>query len=293
MAATFRRHWPEYLCEALGLGVFMMSATAFAVLLFHPASPLGPGQPLLRRALMGLAMGGTAVAIIYSPPGRRSGAHLNPAVTLTFLRLGKIAPADAAFYVAAQVVGGVLGMLIAVSALQPFVVHPAVRYVVTVPGAFGVLAAFAAEVVMAAVLMTVVLRTSNAARSAPFTGLLAGALVATYVTLEAPVSGMSLNPARTLAAAVPAGIWTGWWIYFTAPLVGMMTAAELHRVLRRPVLCAKLHHDHAARCIFRCDYAARQRSMREFLRAGAPSPRNEGGMGGSFVVGPPISKERP
>ena len=255
MTATLRRHWPEYLCEALGLGFFMISATTFAVLLFHPASILGPGQPLTRRALMGLAMGTTGVAIIYSPPGRRSGAHLNPAVTLTFLRLGKIAGADAAFYIAAQVLGGMLGMLIAAKALRPFVAHPTVNYVVTVPGGFGVLAAFGAEVLMTMVLMTVVLRASNTARLAPFTGLFAGALVATYITLEAPISGMSLNPARTFAAAVPAAIWTGWWIYLTAPLVGMLTAAEIHRVTRRPVRCAKLHHDHAARCIFRCGYS--------------------------------------
>jgi aquaporin Z len=258
MTSALRTHWPEYLCEALALGLFMTSASTFAVLLFHPASVLGPGDPLLRRAFMGLAMGTTAVTIIYSPVGRRSGAHLNPAVTLSFLRLGKVAPADAVFYVAAQVAGGLLGMLLAALALHPFVAHPAVRYVVTVPGELGTLAAFVAEVLMTFVLMTVVLRTSNAAPLAPFTGLFAGALVAAYITLEAPISGMSMNPARTLASAVPAGIWTGWWIYFTAPLVGMLGAAELHRRLRRSVRCAKLHHGPAVRCIFRCGYAAQE-----------------------------------
>jgi aquaporin Z len=260
MTAALRTHWPEYLCEALALGLFMVSASTFAVLLFHPASVLGPGDPFLRRGLMGLAMGATAVTIIYSPLGRRSGAHLNPAVTLTFLRLGKIALADAVLYVAAQVAGGLLGMLLAAVALQPFVSHPAVRYVVTVPGEPGMLAAFVAEALMTFVLMTVVLRTSSAAALAPFTGLFAGALVATYIALEAPISGMSMNPARTLASAVPAGIWTGCWIYFTAPLAGMLGAAEMHRRLRRSVLCAKLHHAPAVRCIFRCGYAAQETS---------------------------------
>ena len=105
MREALRQHWPEYLMEAAGLGLFMVSASLFAVLLFHPASPAAPllGGLLPRRALMGLAM---AVALIYSPWGTRSGAHFNPAVTLTFFRLGKVAGWDAFFHVVAQVVGG-------------------------------------------------------------------------------------------------------------------------------------------------------------------------------------------
>jgi aquaporin Z len=103
LAAAFtclRKHWPEYLIEACGLGVFIISACLFATLLEHPAAPVHRlvAEPVLRRALMGAAMGLTAITIIYSPWGQRSGAHLNAAVTFTFFRLGKIAPSDAAFY---------------------------------------------------------------------------------------------------------------------------------------------------------------------------------------------------
>ncbi|MGH7166316.1 MAG: aquaporin, partial [Nitrospiraceae bacterium] len=102
------RHWPEYLMEAAGLAVFMISAAVFTTVLEHPASPVRQAitDPVLRRALIGLAMGLTAIGIIYSPWGKQSGAHLNPAVTLTFLRLGKIQVADALFYVLAQFAGG-------------------------------------------------------------------------------------------------------------------------------------------------------------------------------------------
>jgi aquaporin Z len=91
-----RAHWPEYVSEAAGLGLFMVSACVFATALSHPASRLVQAlpDPLVRRMLMGLAMGTTAVALIYSPWGRRSGAHLNPATTLTFWRLGKVATPD-------------------------------------------------------------------------------------------------------------------------------------------------------------------------------------------------------
>jgi aquaporin Z len=259
MRAALRQHWPEYLMEAAGLGLFMVSASVFAILLFHPRSPALAflGGDLARRALMGLAMALTAITLIYSPWGRQSGAHFNPAVTLTFFRLGKVGVWDAVFYVAAQFVGGVSGMLLVASLAGPFVGDPAVNYVVTVPGSSGVTVAFVAEVLIAFCTMTTVLAVSNSRHWARFTGLFAGALVATYITFEAPLSGMSLNPARTFASAVPAAVWTAFWIYLTAPTVGMLLAAELRvRWTRRPVACAKLQHEHARRCIFRCNYMA-------------------------------------
>ena len=112
MLSALKKHWPEYLMEAAGLGIFMVSASVFTILLYHPASPALQvlHEEFPRRVFMGLSMGLTAVGIIYSPWGKRSGAHLNPAVTLTFFRLGKVAPWDAAFYVIAQFAGGVAGV---------------------------------------------------------------------------------------------------------------------------------------------------------------------------------------
>src|ERR1700758_2784552 len=129
-------HWPEYLIEAWALGTFMIAAGVCATLLEYPGSALHRklADPGLRRALAGAAMGLTAIAIIYSPWGKRSGAHMNPSVTLAFLRLGRIDPADAAFYVAAQFAGGAIGVGIAARFLAPALADPAVNYVVTVPG---------------------------------------------------------------------------------------------------------------------------------------------------------------
>jgi aquaporin Z len=197
-------------------------------------------------------MGATAIAIVYSPWGRRSGAHFNPCVTLTFYRLGKVAGFDAAGYVAAQFVGGAAGVAVAVALLGEAVAHPAVAYAATTPGAAGVWVAFVAELAISFGLMTVVLAVSSIPRIARFTGISAGVLVAAYITLEAPLSGMSMNPARTVASAVFARDWTALWIYFVAPAVGMLLAAEAHvRVAgRRALHCAKLHHDDRVRCIF-------------------------------------------
>ena len=106
-----------------------------------------------------------------------------------------------------------------------------------------------------------VLLMSNSAL-ARFTGLFAGILLATYIGAEAPVSGMSMNPARTLGSALPARQWTAIWVYFTAPPLGMLAAAELYRRLpgARRVFCAKLHHDNDKRCIFRCYYPMNRRT---------------------------------
>jgi aquaporin Z len=258
IAPPSRAHWPEYLMEGALLGVFMVSACAFTVLLEHPASPAHAVLPdaFARRALMGVAMGATAIAIIYSPWGKRSGAHINPATTLTFLRLGKIEAADAFFYAVAQFAGALAGCLVAGAVLAGVVRHPAVRFAVTEPGPAGLVRAFAAEVLIAFLLMSVVLAVSNDSRTNRFTGLAAGLCVALFITFEAPVSGMSMNPARTFGSAAAAMRWEHLWIYLVAPPLGMLVAAEARLRLSgaRSVLCAKLHHENDHPCIFRCGY---------------------------------------
>lgn len=256
---TIARHWPEYLMEAAGLGLFMVSAAGFGTLLEYPRSPIRATlpNPTLRRGIMAALMGLTAIGIIYSPWGKRSGAHLNPAVTLSFYRLGKIRPWDATFYVLAQFAGGMLGVLLVAGGVGAPLADPAVRYVATVPGEPGAATAFAAEFLIAALLMAVVLTATNRPALARFTGLFAGILIAAYILIEAPLSGMSINPARTFGSALPARLWTGMWIYFTAPPLGMLLAAEVYaRFYPAGPVCAKLHHQNRYRCIFRCGYAS-------------------------------------
>jgi len=254
MIDSLTRHWPEYVIEAAGLGLFMISACLFGTILEHPSSPIRQAiaDPLPRRVLMGMAMALTAITIIYSPWGKQSGAHINPSVTLTFFRLKKVKPWDALFYIIAQFFGGVAGVLISAAIIGKFLKDPSVNYVVTAPGDYGPGAAFLAEVVISFILMSVVLVVSNNPRMHRFTGLFAGALVATYITLEAPVSGMSMNPARSLASALPAHYWMEFWIYLTAPVLGMLLAAEAYARLKgaEGVSCAKLHHQNDKRCIF-------------------------------------------
>lgn len=262
MNSAWKRHWPEYLMEAAELGLFMISACLFVVLLEHPSSPVHRAIPsaLFRRVLMGLAMGGTAVAIIFSPLGKRSGAHFNPAVTLTFWRLKKVQTADALAYVVFQFAGGAAGIAVAALVLGRLVSHPSVNYAATLPGPAGLAAAFAAEAAISFILMSVVLAAMADSRLSRFTGIFAGCLVAAFITVEAPVSGMSMNPARTLASASGTRVFDSLWIYFLAPPLGMLAAVEARARFGslRGITCAKLHHANAHRCVFRCGYGMQE-----------------------------------
>ncbi len=243
--------------EAAELGLFMISASIFTILLYHPSSPVLQIIPaeFARRVLMGSAMGLTAIALIYSPWGKRSGAHMNPAVTLTFFRLGKVAPPDAIFYILAQFIGGVVGVALVALLANDLLAHPAVNYVATVPGAAGAWPAFVGEATISFLLFLTVLVVSNLPKVARLTGLFAGCCVALFIAFESPISGMSMNPARTFGGAALPHLWNSLWIYFTAPLLAMLAAAEIYPLLRGRVACGKYHHQNKYRCIF-CEYHA-------------------------------------
>jgi len=234
--------WPEYLIEAWALGTFMVSASIVTTELEAPGAVLrvAIGDARARLAIIGLAMGATAVALIYSPWGKRSGAHMNPCVTLAFFSLGRIGARDAACYMIAQCAGGLAGVLAAWRLMGSRFAQAPVSYIVTVPGAPGTLAALLAEAGISLLLMLAILQVSNSRRWSQYSGLVAGVLIACYVTFESPLSGMSMNPARTLASALPAGIYTGLWIYFAAPGLGMWAAARIFNALTP--WADRLHH---------------------------------------------------
>lgn len=254
MISAPRRHYPEYLMEGGGLGLFLFSACIFGTFLFHPDSPAARfvPDPMARRALMGVAMGLTAAAVIYSPWGQQSGAHINPSVTLTFFRIGTIRASDALFYALSHFIGAVAGVTVAALVIGEPIRDRAVNYLVTVPGKSGTLVAFLSESAISFVLMLSVLWVMNRPKLAKYTGLCVAFLIANYVLFVGPLSGFSMNPARTFGSALAAGEWAAWWVYFTAPVLGMLLAAEVHVRVRGfgRWACPKLYHDNEKRCIF-------------------------------------------
>jgi len=252
--ASLRLHWPEYLMEAGEASVYLFSACVVATLLWHPHSPAHRyiANDAVRHVSMGMAMAATMIAIVVSPWGKQSGAHINPAVTLAFYRLRKVGAWDAAFYCGAQLAGAVAGVALASLVLQGAPADKAVRYAATLPGNHGDTIAFAAELVMSFILMSAVLFASNHKVLAVYTHHFAAMLIGTYIAFESPLSGMSTNPARTFGPAFFGGYWHAVWIYFIAPPLGMLAAAQMFLLNRghSGALCAKLHHHNDKRCIF-------------------------------------------
>jgi aquaporin Z len=246
--------------EAAELGLFMVSACLFTILLYHPSSPILHVIPneFVRRLLSGIAMGLTLIALVYSPWGKQSGAHMNPAFTMTFWSLGKVATWDAVFYVFAQFAGGVAGVGLVALWADGFLAHPSVNYVATLPGPKGSWPAFVAEALISFILLTGVLVTGNKPRLAPQTGLIAGFCVAVFIIVESPLSGMSMNPARTLGSALFPHLWSSLWIYFVAPPLGMFAAAGFTQLFHIDTPCAKYHHQNRFRCIF-CEFQKTRR----------------------------------
>jgi aquaporin Z len=249
--------WRVYAIDGMLLGLFMVSACTLGVVIEHPASPLRHliQSDALRRGLFGLCMALTAICLIYSRWGRRSGALMNPAMVIGFLRLGRLTPGDALGFIVAQLIGSALGVLVVALIMGGLMSDPAVNYIATVPGMFGLAIAWISELVIAFILMTVVMAVNKRPKLAPFTGCVAATLVFLFITFEAPISGMSLNPARTFGSAIVGNVWIGWWIYLTAPVLGMLAGIELHRLIARghQRLCGKLNHSGGSACFIRCN----------------------------------------
>jgi aquaporin Z len=254
---ALREHWPEYLIEGWALGCLMIAIGIFGSALGSPMSSIYGAipSPLLRALALAIAIGATLAALIHSPWGQRSGAHMNPAITLAFLRIGKVQPWDAAFFIVAQTLGGILGVVVVAALLGSVFTDPPVSYAVTVPGAPGVAVAFVAETAISFILMVTILVVTASPRLIRFTGLAVGAVVAVLILVEAPLSGTSMNPGRTLASAVPGMMWGDLWVYLLGPTLGMLAAAQLHLFIRGRGApgCTKLMQSRDVRCIH-CGY---------------------------------------
>lgn len=258
MLQIFKKHYPEYFMEAAELGLFMVSAGVFVTLIEYEGFFIKQTilSAKLRLLLIGIAMGITAIILINSKIGKRSGAHMNPALTLTFYRLGKIKSWDALFYILFQFIGGTIGVYFVYFIFGNIFANPPINYVITIPISNSITLPFFAELLMSFLLMLMVLFTTNKVNLAKYTGVIAGIMLAIFISIDAPISGMSINPARSFASAFPSNIWIGFWIYLTAPPIGMLLAAQLYIWIKgkENVICAKLNHDNKVRCIFNCGY---------------------------------------
>ena len=244
--------------EALELAALMVLICCINTVLYSSSSPLHKLSLTFteRSILMGVGVALGSFVITYSSFGRRSGAHLNPAITLTYYSIGVMQRWDALFYVVAQIGGGVLGVYLAHSFLGSSLSEAPVRYVVTLPGHSGFVLAFISECGLAALLMSLILFSSNHRTLSRFTPLIAAIIGITYSLFCSSISGYSINPARSLSSALFAEIWDGLWIFLIAPCIGMAIAgaAYVRAFGRDRVYCAKMYHDLSSPCPFDCRF---------------------------------------
>ncbi len=238
-------HWVEWWCEFSGTALLMLGGLSAVFLDFGPGSPVAAALPgrSARLLLTGVLFAGTGSLVAVSPLGRRSGGHINPAVTLAFWLRGAVHRHDLVGYVLAQLAGGVVGT--AALALLWGHTARALALGATAPGhglADWQAAVVEAGMTMALVLLILVL-TSHAG-TARYTPLGAWALVTVLVWQGAAYTGTSLNPARSLGPALLAPLLAPLWVYVAGPLLGAVLACGLVALAGgAEQVTAKLLHD--------------------------------------------------
>lgn len=246
LVTTFKKNFVLYCCEALGLGIFLFCAGLADVFIDHPAMPIHNHihSALIRRFLIGLSMGLTALYILNSPFGKKSGAHINPSVTIVQYRLGNITAVNSIFYILFQFIGGSIGMYFIYFLMPHFIKFPSINYIVTQPSDAAVAIAFVFEFIISFILMVTVLYSNTNKQLSSWTAYLVAVLITLFITFEAPYSGMSMNPARTFASAIVSNEWKNFWLYCIAPPIGMI-CGELFvkKILKKNLEHVTLHND--------------------------------------------------
>ncbi|MET8538409.1 aquaporin [Streptomyces sp. NPDC005065] len=248
--------WRELASEFLGTALLLFFGLSAVVMDLSSGAPMESlvSSENLRKLLASVLFATAATLIIYSPLGRISGGHINPAVTLAFAVLGKMTPKSAVSYLLAQFFGAILGT--AAVALVWGRRAAGVHVGATLPGPGGIVVALTAEALATLVVICVILTFVERPRFAPFTPAASGLVIAAIVFFASPFYGASMNPARSLGPALVGGVWTGLWVYLVAPSLGALGAVCFHRYRILP--CAKLIHDPGYTCRFKnCLYTRR------------------------------------
>jgi aquaporin Z len=237
-------HFIDWGCEFVGTLVLVLGGVSAVVLDFGTRSPIASTVPShsLRLLLTGLLFAGCGSLVAISPIGRRSGAHLNPSITVAFFCHRHIRVGDALGYIVAQCLGAIAGagairLLWGARALS-------VRDGRTLPGpGVSTSEAVGIEALMTAVLVLVVFAFVSSGRTARWTPLAVWLVVAVLVWRGAPYTGTSLNAARSLGPVVVSGRWADYWVYLVGPSAGVFVAVGLWALVPRRTLTAKLFHD--------------------------------------------------
>lgn len=239
-------HAREWLAEFGGTAALLIGGLSAIALDFGPHSATRGliASDSGRLLLTGLLFAGCGSLVAVSPLGRLSGAHLNPVVTLTFWATGHVQRDDVAGYIAPQLAGSSAGAAVATALWRAELVSAGAG--VTAPGSHTPAAAAALiEAIITALLLVTLMAMLSSSRTMPFTPLVLWLLIAVLVWRVAPLTGASMNPARSFGPALVQNRFTDYWVYLAGPLAGGAIAVGVQRLLARRIwpLTAKLFHD--------------------------------------------------
>lgn len=237
-------HWRPWAAELGGTAFQLFLGFSLVVVLVAPSSRFAGlipgGGPT--RLVIGLGFGVLAALVAISPPGRLSGAHLNPAVTFAFWIRGHVHPIDLLGYTVAQTAGAFVaaGLVHVLWGQKAARLHDVATFPVS-----AAWQAFLAEALLSAALLVVVFALVSHQSTARFTPAVVAVLLSGLIWAGGPYSGPSMNPARSLAPDTTSGAFSGLWIYLVAPMVGAALAVAVFRIVlpNAETLTAKLFHD--------------------------------------------------
>ena len=234
--------WQVFVSELVGTALLVLVGLSLVILMFGEGSPVKGVLPSegWRRLITGFLFGTTGALIALSPVGARSGAHINPVVTLAFRVMGKLDLRTTLGYVIAQLAGAILGAL---PLLAWGSMGRSVAFGATLPGAgYAIETVLLGEVITTFAMVAGLCVCLGFRRMRPFTPAMFPFLYAVMVYAESPISGTSTNPARSLGPAIVSGQWQGWWIYWVGPLIGSIAACLVCSFLAKRITVAKLYH---------------------------------------------------
>jgi aquaporin Z len=234
--------WQVFVSELVGTALLVLVGLSLVILMFGEGSPIKGVLPSegWRRLITGFLLGTTGALIALSPVGARSGAHINPVVTLAFRVMGKLDLRTTLGYVIAQLAGAILGAL---PLLAWGSMGRSVAFGATLPGeGYAIETVLLGEVITTFAMVAGLCVCLGFRRIRPFTPAMFPFLYAVMVYAESPISGTSTNPARSLGPAIVSGQWEGWWIYWVGPLIGSFAACLVCSFLAKRITVAKLYH---------------------------------------------------
>ncbi len=214
--------WQRLTAEAIGT-FFLVAAGCGAIVVQSQGGHLGH---------LGVSLTfGLVIAVMVAATGHISGAHFNPAVTLAFTSIRVFPWQEVPSYIAAQLVGASAGAAVLLGIFGDVALHSSVALGSTVPAGTATQSLWLEGLLTACLMFSISAVATDARAPGPIAALVIGSAVTLGALWGGPISGASMNPARSFGPALLSGTWQDHWLYWAGPILGAVVAALAYRSL--------------------------------------------------------------